>query len=58
MKKLLYRLTTEETGHVYVYYGIAMLLVAIVSQPSVALGLLYQLETLARMLAGQFLSLF
>ena len=37
------------------YYGLALLLVAIISQPSVATGILYQLETWTRMFVGQLL---
>ena len=57
MRNLLQRLATDEEGHVYVYYGLVLLVVAIISQPSVAMGILYQLETWARMFVGQLLSL-
>ena len=56
---MLQRLATDEEGSVYLYYGLALLLVAIISisQPSVAMGILYQLETWARIFVGQLLSL-
>ena len=57
MENRLHRLATDEQGHVHLYYALALLAVAIVSQPAVALGILYQLETLARMFVGQLVSL-
>ncbi len=57
MKNRLHKLATDEEGNLHLYYGLALLAIAIVSQPSVALGILYQLETLARMFVGQFTSL-
>ena len=57
MKNRLHKLATDEQGNLHLYYGLALLAVAIVSQPAVALGILYQLETLARMFVGQLVSL-
>ena len=54
---MLQRLATDEEGNVHLCYGLALLLVAIISQPSVAMGIFYQLETWARMFVGQLLSL-
>ncbi len=56
MRNLLQRLATDQEGNVYLYYGLALLAVVIVSQPSVAMGILHQLETWARMFVGQLLS--
>ncbi len=57
MRNRFQALATDEKGNVYMYYGLALLVVAIISQPSVAMGILYQLETWARMFVGQLLSL-
>ena len=57
MKNRLHNLAKDEQGNLHLYYGLALLAVAIVSQPAVALGILNQLETLARMFVGQLVSL-
>ena len=55
--KMIRRLATADHGSVHLYYGLAFLLLAIASQPTVALGILYRLNTMLRMFVGQLLSL-
>ena len=57
MKNLIHRLAIEDAGNVHLLYALALLLVAIISQPSVALALFYQAEDLIRMFVGQLASI-
>ena len=57
MTKLRQRLNREEPGSIHLWYLLGLLVLAAVAQPSVAIGLFYQVEDLLRMLVGQILSL-
>ena len=57
MAKLRQRLLREEQGSIHLWYLLGLVVLAAIAQPSVAIGLFYQIEDLMRMLVGQILSL-
>lgn len=57
MRDTTIRLASEEEGSIHLYYAVALLLLVLISKPSLARLVFYKVETLFRMLVGQLLSL-